>query len=89
MDAMKKQADLQRQATMNPGNEMEMMIDMFVDQAKVEDELFIKEGVTNEELEDSIMYLMGTDDPDMKKEMTAYMMEMQKAMGGGGGGFGF
>lgn len=88
MDAMKRQTELQRKATMGGGNEMEMMIDMFVDQAKVEDALFLTTGVTNDELEDSIMYLMGIDDPEMKKEMTAYMMEMQKAMGGMGGGMG-
>ena len=41
MDAMKKQAAMQRQATQGGGDEMEMMIDMFVDQAKVEDALFI------------------------------------------------
>ena len=74
MDAMKKQAVMQRQATQGSGgDEMEMMIDMFVDQAKVEDELFIKEGVHNEELEEAIMYFIGQDDPDVKKAMGAYM----------------
>lgn len=56
-----------------------MMIDMFVDQAKVEDALFAKEGVTSEDVEESIMYFMGTDDPDVKKAMMSYMMEMQQA----------
>ena len=70
MDAMKKQAVMQRQATQGSGgDEMEMMIDMFVDQAKVEDELFIKEGVNNEELEEAMMYFMGKNDPEVQKAM--------------------
>lgn len=60
-------------------DQMTMMIDMFVDQAKVEDALFAKEGVTSEDVEESIMYFMGTDDPDVKKAMMSYMMEMQQA----------
>ena len=93
MDAIKEQTELQRKATMGGDmNDMEMMINMIVNQAKVEDALWIKEGVTNEELEDSIMYLMRVEDADMKKEMAAYMMQMQRAtgmgMGGGGGGMG-
>jgi len=67
------------------------MIDMFVDQAKVEDALFIKEGVHNDELEESIMYFMHMDDPEVKKAMGSYMMEMQaemQKMGGAGGGMG-
>lgn len=70
---------------------MEMMLDMFVDQAKIEDALFIEEGVHNDELEESIMYFMGKDDPEVKKAMTAYMIEMQRevsAMQGGPGGMG-
>ena len=31
-----------------------MMLDMFVEQAKVDDQLFIQEGVTNEELNEAI-----------------------------------
>ena len=93
MEAMKKQAGAQRQQTMPGGgmDEMEMMIDMFVDQAKIEDALFIKCGVQNEELEEAIMYFIGKDDPDVKKAMGAYMMEMQQEMqkmGGGPGGMG-
>ena len=58
MDAMKKQATMQQKA-MAGGDEMEMMIDMFVDQAKVEDALFIETGVVNDELEEAIMYFIG------------------------------
>lgn len=65
---------------------MTMMVDMFVDQAKVEDALFVKEGVTSEDVEESIMYFMGAEDPEVKKAMMAYMMEMQQMQGGMGGG---
>lgn len=85
MEAMKRQATMQAKG----GDEMTMMIDMFVDQAKVEDALFISEGIQNEELEESIMYFIGADDPEMKKAMGEYMQEMQtemaKMQGGGMG----
>lgn len=87
MDAMKRQATQQRQPAQK--DEMEMMIDMFVDQSKVEDALFIKEGIANDDLEESIMYFIKSEDADVKKAMTAYMMEMQaemQKMGGGGMG---
>jgi len=45
------------------------MIDMFVDQAKVEDALFIQAGVGNEDLEEAIMYFIGKEDPEVKKAM--------------------
>ncbi len=66
---------------------MEMMISIFTDQAKIEGALFIKEQVSNEELEDSLMFYMNKQDPDVTKVMTAYMAEMQsemRKMGGGG-----
>lgn len=53
---------------------MEMMIDMFVEQAKVDDALFIKEGVTNDELEESIMGFMQTGDKEVSEAMTKFMM---------------
>jgi len=53
---------------------MDMMIDMFVEQAKLDDELFIKCGVRNDELEKSMMWYIGAEDPDVKKAMTQYMM---------------
>lgn len=83
MDAMKR-AQTNMKKPQGQQDEMTMMIDMFVDQAKVEDALFIKEGVTSEEVEESIMYFMGTEDADVKKAMMAYMMEMQQMQGGGG-----
>ena len=55
-------------------NEMELMIDMFVEQAKIDDELFDKEGVRNDELEMAMMYYISKDDPEVKKAMTQYML---------------
>ena len=70
---------------------MELMMEMMVDQAKVEDALFIATGVVNEDLEASLMFFMGKKDPEVEKAMSSYMMEMQtemaKMQGGGGGGF--
>lgn len=86
MNAMKKQATMG--SPDQNKDEMEMMIDMMTDQAKVEDEFYLKEGVHNDELEESIMHFMHTDDPDIKKAMAAYMMDMQKEvqkLGGPGG----
>ena len=56
---------MQRQATQGGGggmDEMEMMIDMFVETAKLDDTLFVKEGVTNDDLEDAIMGYMQSGD---------------------------
>ena len=83
MEAMKKQAKAQ---SAPPKDEMEMMIDMFADQAKIKDALFIKEQVSNEDLEDSLMYYMNKQDPDVTKVMTGYMAEMQAEMRKLGGG---
>ena len=56
------------------------MVDMFTDQAKIEDALYIKEQVSNEDLEESLMYYMSQQDPEVTKMMTAYMGEMQAQM---------
>ena len=82
MVAMKKQMNGPQ-----PGagvDEMEMMISILVDQAKCDDELFIKEGVTSDELEQSLMFYMSQKDPEVMKVMQQYMMDMQKEMGFGG-----
>ena len=61
------------------------MIDMFVEQARIDDELFIKEGVRNDELEAAMMFYIGQDDSDVKKAMTQYMIQMQAEMRKHGG----
>jgi len=53
-------------------DEMEMMIDMFTDQAKTEDALFIKEGVENDDIEHAIMHFLEKKDPEVMKAMMAY-----------------
>ena len=85
MDALGKQAEMQRAASMGQVNEMELMIDMFVEQARIDDELFIKEGVRNDELEAAMMFYIGQDDSDVKKAMTQYMIQMQAEMRKHGG----
>ena len=79
MEAMRKQSAQAMQPTQG-GDEMEMMVDVFVEQAKIEDALFIKEGITSDELEASIMHYMSIKDPEVTKAMQDYMMEMQKEM---------
>ena len=61
-------------------NEMDLMIDMFVEQAKIDDELFIKQGIRNDDLEQSMMHFISKDDPDVKKAMTQYAIQMQAEM---------
>ena len=39
---------------MGDQDEMQMMIDMLVQEAKLDDALFIKTGVTKDELDDSV-----------------------------------
>ena len=74
---------MQRQATQGGGggmDEMEMMIDMFVETAKLDDTLFVKEGVTNDDLEDAIMGFMQSGDAEVQKAMMKFTLEMQKEM---------
>ena len=52
------------------------MVDLFVDQAKMEDAIWLQEGVTNEDVEQSMMFFLGQEDPDVKKAMIAYSVEM-------------
>lgn len=78
MEQIKKQAEMQRTAAQGGAiDEMEAMIDIFVEQAKVDDALFIKEGVTNDELEESIMGFMQGGDQEVSRAMQQFMMKMQ------------
>lgn len=90
IDALSKQADMQKKAMTGQVNEMDLMIDMFVEQAKLDDELYMKKGIRNDDLERAIMYYIGNGDNDVKKAMTQYMIQMQNEMrkAGGGGGMG-
>ena len=53
--AMKKSSELSH-GELGP---QEALVEMWVDQAKVEDELFLSEGVNNDDLEEAMMYYMG------------------------------
>ena len=39
----------------------------------MEDALFIEQGVNNDELEEAIMYYIGSDDEQIKNAMKGYM----------------
>jgi len=58
---------------------MQMMMTMMVDQAKMQDEMFFKTGVENEEFEEALMFYMNKD-PEVQKAMQAYMVKMQAEM---------
>ena len=79
IEAMKRSTQLTPQTTQG-GDEKTMVVDMWVDQAKVEDELFICEGVTNDELEEAMMYYMGQQDAEVHAAMGEYMRQMQAVM---------
>ena len=79
IEAMKRSTQLTPQTTQG-GDENTMVVDMWVDQAKVEDELFICEGVTNDELEEAMMYYMGQQDAEVHAAMGEYMGQMQAVM---------
>ena len=79
IEAMKRSTQLTPQTT-HKGDEKTMVVDMWVDQAKVEDELFICEGVTNDELEEAMMYYMGQQDAEVLAAMGEYMRQMQAVM---------
>lgn len=54
------------------------MIDILVEEAKLNDALFIEESVTNDQLDSSIMHYITKGDADIKKAMAAFMAEMKK-----------
>ena len=65
---MKTMQKLQTRQTDTGGDQMEMMMSMMVDQAKMQDEMYFKTGVENEEFEEALMFYMNKD-PDVQKEM--------------------
>ena len=64
-----------------------MKIDALVEQTKIEDELFINEGVNNDDLQDSLMYYMAQKDEEVQEAMVDGMLtirkERQKLQSGG------
>ena len=72
-----------------PGlDQMEKMLAFMVEQIKMQDKIWAETGVENEDFEESLMIYMRTD-PEVQRQMQAYMMKMQmqaaQQMGGGGG----
>ena len=65
---MKTMQKLQTRQTDTGGDQMEMMMNMMVDQAKMQDEMFFKTGVENEEFEEALMFYMNKD-PDVQRAM--------------------
>jgi len=61
-----------------------MMAQMMVEQAKMQDEMFFKCGVENDDFEESLMFWIQKD-PEVQKAMQQYMMQMRSKMAGMGG----
>ena len=86
IDQLGKQAEMEQKAQSGFKSEMDLMIDMFVEVAKADDELFDKHGVRNDEVEMSIMHYMAEGYPEIQAAMTQYMTDMQAEMHKQGGG---
>lgn len=80
IDVFGKQAEMQRSAATGQANQMELMIDMSVQQARTDDALFLETGVRSDELEAGMTFYIAQDDPEIKKAMTDFMKEMQAEM---------
>jgi len=81
-EMQQKQADMERRAQSGEHvDQMEMMVEMMVGQAKMADENFEESGgIEQEDFEASLMYFCSKD-PEVKMAMQAYMMDMQAQMG--------
>ena len=58
--------------------EYEMKIDALVEQTKIEDELFINQGVNNDELQDALMYYKRHKDPEIEEAMADGMANIRR-----------
>lgn len=76
---MKTMKKLQTRPETGGGDQMEMMMSMMVDQAKMQDEMFFKTGVENEEFEEALMFFMNKDQ-EVQRAMQVYMQKMQTEM---------
>jgi len=70
-----------------PVDQMEMMVEMMAEQAKMSDDTFKETDIEQEDFECSVMFYCAKD-PEVKMAMQQYMMEMQMQMGGGAPGGG-
>jgi hypothetical protein len=64
------------------GDQMEMMVAMMVEQQKMQDEMFERTGVENEDFEESLLFFVSKD-PEVAQAMQKYMMKMRASMGMG------
>ncbi len=80
MENMRK---MQTQKMPETGDQMEFMITMMVDQAKMHDEIFIKTGVENDDFEEAMQFYVQKD-PEVRMKMTQYMTQMRTEMGKAG-----
>ena len=71
------------QATSLPGetggDQASTALSMMVEQAKMQDEMFLKTGVENEEFEEALLYFVSKDE-DVKRAMSQYMTKIQEQM---------
>ena len=67
---------------MQMGNvdQMDMMIDMSVTQAKIDDELFLEKGVRSDDAEQAMIHFIAKDDQEMKIAMAQFATQMQAEM---------
>jgi hypothetical protein len=81
-EMQKKQMEMEMKAQRGEQvDQMEMMVEMMVEQAKMADEAFKESGgIEQEDFEASLMYFCAKD-PEVKMAMQAYMMDMQAQMG--------
>ena len=80
MENMRK---MQTQKMPETGDQMEFMITMMVDQAKMHDEIFLKTGVENDDFEEAMQWYVQKD-PEVRMKMTQYMTQMRTEMGKAG-----
>ena len=71
---------LQSQNIPETGDQMEVMMMMVVDQAKMQDELFFKTGFENEDFEDALMFYVDKQDPEVMQAWVKYMNQMKSEM---------
>jgi len=63
---IKQMERLKTQKMPDSGDQVEMMANMMVEQAKMQDEMFFKSGVENDDFEESLIHWVSKD-PEMQK----------------------
>ena len=81
---MKQMERLKTQKAPETNDQMAMMVQMMSEQAKMQDEMYFKTNLENEEFEEALMYYVQKD-PEVQKKMQDYMMKMRSQLATGGG----